>query len=231
MQHPESLILKIFLSHPLRNTAGLSQRFWDLCCSLCLRMLDFIRYCRKLTWSNQSIWTDCISHIFTISSSFMQASVKTLSATEKASDRYDDVSVATEGSRDRKLPSTETKHESGTEAVLWFKWRRKASHSYSVLIHILLTHVLLQAGNLQQLETLNPHWDESVSSPPSLPRRRWMMLFGLSSNSFTGQSSFQHPSTLSWKEALNISLQLLITCNELLWKCVFFSPHSLRGNW
>ena len=87
--------------------------------------------------------------------------------------------------------------------------------------------MLLQAGNLQQLETLNPRWDESVSSPPSLPRQRWMMLFGLGSNSFTGQSSFQHPSTLSWKEALNISLQLLITCNELLWKCVFFFHRTL----
>lgn len=64
--------------------------------------------------------------------------------------------------------------------------------------------------------------------PPSLlPHWHWMMLFGLGSISFTGQSSFQHPSTLSWKEALNISPQLLITCNELPWKCVFFSRHTL----
>lgn len=38
----------------------------------------------------------------------MKSSVKTLSATEKASDRYDDVSVIAEGPRDRKPPSTET---------------------------------------------------------------------------------------------------------------------------
>lgn len=48
------------------------------------------------------------------------------------------------------------------------------------------------------------------------------MLFGLSS--FMGQSSFQHPSTLSWKAALNVSLKLLTTCNELLWKCVRNPP-------
>lgn len=70
----------------------------------------------------------------------------------------------------------------------------------------------------QQLETLNPPWGWEHLRP----HQRWMMLFGLGSISFTGQSSFQHPSTLSWKEALNISLQLLITCNELPWKCVWF---------
>lgn len=112
-------------------------------------------------------------------------------------------------------------------------------HSYSPDTH---THVLLQAGRQAAGDSQPPlGWEHLPPPPPPLPHPHWMVLFGFGSLSFTGQSSFHHPSTLSWKEALNISLQLLITCNELPCKCVcvsFFSPTvslslslHLCGNW
>lgn len=100
-------------------------------------------------------------------------------------------------------------------------------HSYSPDTH---THVLLQAGRQAAGDSQPPlGWEHLPPPPPPLPHPHWMVLFGFGSLSFTGQSSFHHPSTLSWKEALNILLQLLITCNELPCKCVcfFFFSHSL----
>lgn len=44
-------------------------------------------------------------------------------------------------------------HQRGIEAILWFKWRRKASHSYSFTLS---PHLSYYRQEDQQLETLNP---------------------------------------------------------------------------
>lgn len=91
-------------------------------------------------------------------------------------------------------------------------YRQEASSSWRLLTPLGCEHLLPPSS--------------TITSSPSLAETEWCYL--ASARSPSGQSSFQHPSTLSWKEALNISLQLLITCSNSPWKCVcFFPPPSL----
>lgn len=51
----------------------------------------------------------------------------------------------------------------GIEASLWFKWRRKASHSYSFTLS---RHLSYYRQEDQQLETLNPEGMRLTPPPP-----------------------------------------------------------------